>query len=215
MNLRPDLPPLIPRIAKLPRDERGYPVPFFVAWPDGKPEFRIADPAKLRAAIRENLCWCCGEPLGAFKAFLIGPMCAINRNNAEPPNHLDCATWAARACPFIVRPQMVRRDHEALEAISKEPAGIAIKRNPGAFAIWVTKKYSLHGDGRGGVLFDIGEPVEVRWFREARPATRAEVDESIATGLPLLLEACRNDEDRAELERYKQRLAPWLPRPAE
>lgn len=211
MNLRPDLPPLIPRIAKLPRDERGYPVPFFVAWPDGKPEFRMMDHRKLVLCIKEELCWCCGEKLGSNKAFLIGPMCAINRNNSEPPNHLDCAGWAARACPFLVKPQMVRRDHEAIEALAKAPAGVAIKRNPGCVAVWVTKKYHRHDDGRGGILFDIGDPVAVQWYREARAATRAEVDESIATGLPLLLEACATDEDRALLRQYQDRLAPWLP----
>ena len=41
------LPPMPSRIAALPVDERGYPVPWFVAWIDGKPEFRCADPAKF------------------------------------------------------------------------------------------------------------------------------------------------------------------------
>jgi hypothetical protein len=31
------------RFARLPADERGYPVPKFVEWIDGKPDFRCVD----------------------------------------------------------------------------------------------------------------------------------------------------------------------------
>jgi hypothetical protein len=37
-----NLPPMPDSIAKLPRDERGYPVPWFVAWVNGKADFRCA-----------------------------------------------------------------------------------------------------------------------------------------------------------------------------
>lgn len=43
MKLRHDLPPLIPRIAKLPLNDSGYPVPFFVGYVNGKPDFRCSD----------------------------------------------------------------------------------------------------------------------------------------------------------------------------
>jgi hypothetical protein len=39
-RLRPELTELPLRMRGLPLDERGYPVPWFVAWIDGKPEFR-------------------------------------------------------------------------------------------------------------------------------------------------------------------------------
>lgn len=44
-SLRADLPPLPPRMQRLPVDERGYPVSFFVAWPDGKPDLPSAEVA--------------------------------------------------------------------------------------------------------------------------------------------------------------------------
>jgi hypothetical protein len=47
------------RMRDLPLDERGYPVPWFVAWVDGKPEFRAMDRHKFVTAIREKRCWVC------------------------------------------------------------------------------------------------------------------------------------------------------------
>jgi hypothetical protein len=34
-------------------------------------------------------------------SFVVGPMCGINRNSAEPPSHKECAQWSARNCPFL------------------------------------------------------------------------------------------------------------------
>ena len=43
MKLRAELEALPARLHFLPVDERGYPVPWFVAWRDGKPEFRAME----------------------------------------------------------------------------------------------------------------------------------------------------------------------------
>jgi hypothetical protein len=51
-------------MSDLPVDERGFPVPWFVAWFDGKPEFRAMDGLKWIRAVREHLCWVCGGRLG-------------------------------------------------------------------------------------------------------------------------------------------------------
>jgi hypothetical protein len=83
--LRPELGPLPERIKQLPIDERGYPIPWFVDWVDGKPEFRAMDGRKLVRAIKERLCWVCGQPLGVNLAFVAGPMCGINRVSSRTP----------------------------------------------------------------------------------------------------------------------------------
>ena len=64
----------------------------------------------------------------------------------------------------------------------------AILRNPGCTALVTTKYYSVfRAPGSAtGWLIDIGKFVRVEWFAEGRPATRAEVEHSIETGLPLL-----------------------------
>jgi hypothetical protein len=79
--IRSSLPPMPLRMTALPIDERGYPVPYFVAWVDGKPDHRIADASKMPGAINSGLCWLCGQKLGAFKYFVIGPMCSITRTS--------------------------------------------------------------------------------------------------------------------------------------
>jgi hypothetical protein len=210
------------RIAKLPQDEKGRPVPWFVAWIDNKPDFRIIDARKVPIALKERRCWICGEPLGRFLAFVIGPMCALNRVSSEPPSHRECAKFASIACPFLATPQMHRRErglpeNENLQA----PAGISIRRNPGVVLIWVTLDFQIIGvsDGNGGlgsgVLFQVGDPVGLFWVCEGREATRAEVIASIDSGLPYLKEACEMDDDPPEslaaLERQYNRVLKLIP----
>ena len=183
---RKGLPPIPRRMQGLPADDRGYPVPFFVAWIDGKPDFRVVGQGRISECHNKKKCWLCGEPMGRFKAFVIGPMCAVNRVSSEPPSHLECAIFAAQACPFLTLPKAQRRE-ATLPDGAVPPAGIGIKRNPGVALIWVTETYKpfvpMQG---GGVLFQIGEATTALWFAEGRPATRAEVLESINTGLPIL-----------------------------
>lgn len=222
--MRPELDALnMPfRLRKLPLDERGYPVPWFVAWQDGKPEFRAMDARKWKLAVTENRCWVCGELLGRWKTFVIGPMCGLNRTTAEPPCHTDCARWSATNCPFLTRPHMVRREDETFNAAAhaENGAGVPILRNPGVTLLWTTQSYEIFNDGNGRPLIQVGDPVGgVEWFAEGRPATRAEVLHSIETGLPLLREVCdqeifssRRDAAHAELERRRLDVYALLPK---
>jgi len=186
-RLRPELPALPRRIADLPVDARGYPVPWFVEWIDGVPEFRIMDGRKLRRAVSERLCWVCGQPLGSFLAFTIGPMCAVNRVSAEPPSHRECSIFSARACPFLTRPHMRRRE-AGLPEEAEDPGGVAIRRNPGVALVWTTKRYKLVPQQGASPLFRIGEPTDVQAFARGLRATPAELRESIVTGLPALVD---------------------------
>lgn len=170
---------------------RHVPVPFFVAWVNGKPEFRAMDDAKFVQAIRERRCWVCGERLGSKFTFVIGPMCAINLTSSEPPCHTDCARYSAQACPFLSRPHMSRREGGLDKLGAEPPAGHMIDRNPGVTLLWTTRHYTTFSDGNGGVLIRLGEPRSVEWFCEGRAATREEVEESVRTGLPILEELAR------------------------
>jgi hypothetical protein len=184
-----------PKIAALPRDHRGYPIPWFVAIDEqGKPDFRIIGRergnSKIIVAHVNQRCWICGQPRGRNLAFPLGPMCTISGTTPEPPSHLDCATYAARVCPFLARPTVHRQSHGMPEEV--QIAGVAIARNPGVIAIWVTRSYEMFQSrqmlkGNSGVLFQIGEPQFVEWYREGRAATPDEIWESIRTGLPALV----------------------------
>jgi len=182
MNSRP--PPVIPaRLNRLPRTPAGLPIPWFVAWKDGRYDFRVVDARKLEPAVKHRLCWLCGQQMGRMMCFVVGPMCVVNRASSEPPMHRDCAEYALRACPFLTQPRRVRREAGLPEGVTM--AGTPILRNPGAAALYVTRSYTV-AKVTGGILFDMGPPEEVAWWAEGRAATRAEVEHSIATGLPLL-----------------------------
>jgi hypothetical protein len=213
---RDDLPDRPARIQRLPLSSKGYPVPFFVAYVDGEPDFRIADPAKLKRCVRENRCWLCGEPLGRYKAFVLGPMCTVNRIANEPPSHLDCATYAAQACPFLTRPHAHRRTANLTDDRSAPP-GLAIMRNPGAVAVWITTSWELVRL-QGGFLFQIGDPHGVHWYAEGVPASLAEVREGFESGVEILRAAAdaQDPAARAYLDRQVAFARAYLPceRPA-
>ncbi len=204
------------RIARLPHNKAGYPVPWFVGWIDGKPDFRVIRPRGIQVALRDKLCWTCGVPFlrQEDRAFVIGPMCAVNRVSAEPASHLDCAVFAATHCPFLGTPQMVRRERHMPEGAAR-PAGEMIRRNPGVALVWVTgyKSWGTFSDGNGGTLVNVGEPKRVLWFARGREATRAEVMASIDSGLPILRDMAEAEgaDAVAELERMHERAVRLVP----
>jgi hypothetical protein len=192
----------------LPKDHRGFPVPWFVAWKDGEPFFPAMDPAKLAKAANQGLCWVCGIALGRYRASVIGPMCAITRTISEPPSHLDCARFSAMYCPFLANPRMGRVPKSKYPGGEHQrPAGDGILRNPGAVAVWIETRRCKPFRVGDGVLFELGEPDSVEWFAEGRRARRSEIEASIRSGLHLLVDACdaepisRRAEAHAELER--------------
>ena len=203
------------RMKNLPRDERGFPVPWFVDWIDGKPEFRAMDGRKYLTAITENRCWVCGEKMGITKVFVAGPMCGINRTSAEPPSHLECARWSAKNCPFLSNPRMVRREDETINnmVMRERAAGHAITRNPGVAMLWITREYEVFDDGQGKPLIQMGEPERVEWYAHGRLATLEEVEASIHSGLPNLEALARREEGGIDaLREYVNRFRKWLPR---
>jgi hypothetical protein len=218
---RPEIPEP-PAVARLPRDKHGRPVPWFVAWIDGTPDFRIIRPGGVADALRLELCWVCGQTRGRHAAFVIGPMCAVNRVTAEPPSHLPCAIYSARACPFLSTPTMHRRDRGLVEKGATPAAGATILRNPGVALVWSSRTWQPFpvpasavraGVAQPGSLIDVGEPTSWSWWAEGRPATHDEVDASIQSGMPLLMEqaVAQGPKAVAELARMAQAVLPLLP----
>jgi hypothetical protein len=193
------------RMAKLPVNDAGYPVPWFVAWIDGKPDFRVIERGRIAAALSLHKCWVCGERMTAPTAsFVIGPMCAVNRVSAEPPSHYECATYSARACPFLANPKKRRREGKMPEERVDAP-GMMIARNPGVALVWSSRHWRAFqvpsGLGSPGVLFNVGE------------ATRDEVVAAIDSGLPILLAEAEKEGPEAmlELHRLRDRAMALLP----
>jgi hypothetical protein len=231
----PDLPE---RMKALPRDDRGFPVPWFVAWilngvdpakamaddmydvkdkfrPDSTPDFRVIAPRAREVALMERRCWVCGNVLGRFTCYVIGPMCAINRTTSEPGSHRECAEFSARNCPFLANPRMRRNEKNLPEAGFVE--GNHLDRNPGATCLWITDKAPKpFRVSTGGFLIRIPEPTEVLWFASGRAATREEVVGSIDSGIHHLIGAAAQEgpEAIAELANMKDIAMKYLPEAA-
>jgi hypothetical protein len=200
------------RLAGRPRT-RGFVVPWFVASDEqGNWDFRCADGRKLVEAVRQRLCWLCGEPLGRVHVFIVGPMCAINRISSEPPAHRECAEYAAAVCPFLTQREQHRRS-DRLPTGYVKPAGIMIERQPGVTLLWVTREGYRTVRATGGVLFEMGEPSECLWQCDGRSATRAEVLASIDSGYPILLAEAERQGPAAlsALERMRTTIEVLLP----
>ena len=223
-KLRPGpSPPL--RMLRLPIDERGFIVPFFVQWFDdarratpagtGTPDFRVVNANVIRRVLREQRCWICGDVFHRHElpTSVVGPMCTVNRISAEPPSHRECARYAAQVCPFLTKPRM-KRNPKGLPEERNVP-GIMIERNPGVVAVWTSRQVLLDP---ATSLFHIGDPVAVEWWAEGREATREEVMASFTSGVAILRDVCDQElthelrtEAYAALEDQLAQASLWLP----
>lgn len=213
------LPEMPSRIKRLPKNDQGYPVPWFVAWikegkvcpvGEGEPDFRAIAPGKITTAYSQRRCWICGDILGQHKVYVIGPMCVVNRVTSEPPSHRDCAEFAAKACPFITNPKEKRNKKDMIEDGSI--AGIHLDRNPGAICLYETRTAKPFRAG-DGYLFRLGEPNRIDWYALGRVALRLEILESIESGLPHLQKLAVQDGPEAvnELDRQLKAALKYLP----
>jgi hypothetical protein len=217
-KLKKGLPDVPGRMAGLPVDARGYPVPKFVAWMrdgkpvkagQGEPDFRVIQPGWMGYCIQHKACWLCGKPLGRHKVFVIGPMCVVNRTSGEPPCHLKCAQFAAQACPFMTNP-LQRRNSKDLDKVDGAFHESNLPRNPGATALYVTTDYKWLVDAQ---VIRMGAPHWIDWWCKGRHATRAEVEASIESGLPLLEAEKEGPAAVAALAAMVDRVRTlWLPR---
>lgn len=199
----------------------GARVPWSVAWvesePRGgpasataigaiatRPDFRQSDAAKVVRCIEDERCLVCGGPLGRFRTFVLTTMSIVNGLSSEPPCHRECAEWWARVTPIADGRIVV-----AWTSRSSQP---------------------FRADGVGlGVLYRIGEPLAVRFYRGGVPVVAGAVLEEIGQGsVPLLVSARERDaafaaevaakadnEPRPVAPDYEGRFRGWLSRVAE
>jgi len=174
------------RMMHLPRDKRGYIVPWFVQWLNSEPVFPAFDPDKWRLAVKQGRCWVCGGHMGRWMTFVVGPMCTINRVSAEPPSHIECAEYSAKVCPFLANPNMRRVPHEKVPGGEMiQPGGLMEDRNPGLMALWRTRKMAILPTATGP-LVQMGDPSQIDWWYRGRMATPYEIHEGFETGAAVL-----------------------------
>jgi hypothetical protein len=135
--------PMPERIARLPRDKRGYPIPFTAdIREDGTPDFTAINVRHWIAATRDRRCGICGVVMHSRVWFVGGPICEINRLFYDHPMHQDCAEYALRVCPFLAMPNAHYRKIKSLRE------GVAIVKTasdvkPDRFMLGRTKGYRV------------------------------------------------------------------------
>jgi len=193
--------PLPANMAGRPVSRRGFPVPYFVAWcspagaglaeGQGEPDFRIVDPAKMQRCLKFSLCWLCGKPLGKWRALVVGPMCLINRITAEPDSHVECAEYAAKACPFLANSRARRNTAvELVPGTVHNPMGNP--RNPGVAVVFVHVERWLKRVPQGPKLAPLfkmpaNEPMRLAFYADGiKTADRRQVLEALNAGAEVL-----------------------------
>jgi hypothetical protein len=106
------LPDMPDRIARRPRDKRGYPIPWNVLRADdGTAFFTINDDRRSADALREQRCPLCGERLGKWKWWVGGPRSAFDLHGwfLDLPGHYECMKFALETCPYLAAPKYLGR----------------------------------------------------------------------------------------------------------
>jgi hypothetical protein len=112
------------RIANLPRDARGYPIPWNVFISQaGEPQFTVNDSLKHAWARQRNLCPICGEANDEIRWFVGGPKSAflVNGWYMDLPGHEECEEYALKVCPYLATPSYRHRvDTKIYDTLSKK-----------------------------------------------------------------------------------------------
>lgn len=107
MNFK-DIP--IPELMKnLPKDSRGFPIPYVVLIDDNKvPHFKVNDDRRNERCIANKMCHICGVPLINSNIWFIGGMLsAFHPNGAfnDGAVHKECGVYALKVCPYLAYTQ--------------------------------------------------------------------------------------------------------------
>jgi len=156
--------PMPPAVAKLERDQRGYPIPFMVVQPednDGEALLGVLDPERVIRALRNRLCGVCGEGLGYWITFIGGPLSLRKRWFRNPPMHEACARYAMGVCPFLASP------HARYRPVSGNPetsvSHLMADQRPSTMYVVYTRRYRIVVVN-GEVVAEIAPPVRVEEF---------------------------------------------------
>lgn len=104
--------PIPARMAHLPRDRRGYPIPVNVLLDDeGLPHFTINDEKTRQMLILEDRCPICGGKLFRGRWSVGGPMSAFHPAGRymDTPMHYECCCYAMQVCPYLAMPSYSKR----------------------------------------------------------------------------------------------------------
>lgn len=118
-------------LSHLKIDPRGYPIPYFVSWIEGKPEFRFLDHKRQEMIIAKGVCHICGKKLNKDYNYVIsGPVGYQNRISSDAAMHRICAEFSLRACPHLYLQKAERRENDELGKMVAAAPSVVIKDKP-------------------------------------------------------------------------------------
>jgi hypothetical protein len=214
-----NLPPIPPHMQELPLDKRGYPVPYFVQWVNGVPDFRVSNMRRIYECTNKKLCMICGKALNKDEGcvFAVGPLSTLTQTNDEPPMHRACAEFSAQVCPWMLHPGMKRIPKPlpdgTMSAGQLEAVGAINGGAPKVWALYDTDSYIAEAQENRTILYFMGEPREIHWWKAGRRATREEVLEALTDTVAFMkaYPGCESPEVQKHYDDRFTELGLWVP----
>lgn len=130
-------------LSHLKVDERGYPIPYFVAWVNGKPDFRMLDSKRQKRCVESHLCSICGKKLFEYFYFITGPIGLSNGTHSDPPAHRDCAEYSLQICPHLFFEKSDRNERGEIYKEARDNNTTGIMNKPKELYLIKSDKYKL------------------------------------------------------------------------
>ncbi|MDO8414806.1 MAG: hypothetical protein Q7S87_01195 [Agitococcus sp.] len=152
----------------LPRDSRGFPVPFFTTLRAEGQAFDVAVPDKWERAFLQQVCGLCGKELGPLLAFVGGPLNLEHRYFRALPMHGECAEYALQVCPFIVY-----KHYESTRALEIVERQAMVASRPNKFLLGQTLSCTPLKTEDGVWWVKAGEWAATSWWRDGHRLSEA------------------------------------------
>ena len=173
--------------AKLPRDQRGYIIPWVVYRDrDGRAHFTINDDAKREHVLKHDLCPICGKKLFRGRWFVGGPASAFHPRGAyiDPPMHYECAHYALEVCPYLAAPNYSKRLDDKLLPEGEAPMLMDPTMDPTRPDVFVAVMATGQRIRRESIFQSYITPkrpyLRVEFWRHGRQVDGAGIEESFA-----------------------------------
>lgn len=147
--------PIPANMQGLPKDPRGFPVPYIVMWKDGVPHFKINDETITERCIEQQLCSVCGVVIPDDDMWFVGgQLSAFHPHGAfnDAPMHKECLVYALQVCPYMAYTQYLRKPLDLAKITTEQDIKDQMMYVDATqsedrllfFVICRTKGYSLH-----------------------------------------------------------------------
>lgn len=162
--------PMPERVARLPRDKRGFPIPAGnIILRNGTPDFATLDQTKWMQLLVLRGCGICGEKMEEAVWFVGGPLCETNRLFFDHPMHEECATYALQICPYLAIPNFQHRKKllDESSGFKSQAVAAASVGKPGRFMLGKTSWYGAVRY-QGETLLHAGPWESITWWAEGK-----------------------------------------------